>query len=232
MRPGTVSPVSVRAPTPTANDFPTPQGQIFNVTKRDQGLVSPAQSSFSFPDEEQPHAISTPRETMEEQAMTKHLDRGSPGDGAIVAATNGTPQQQELRKQKSQFYTEVFSYREPNLSPKDRIYKDSVVMAEVRTNVIVCFQPHSLSTYGADQYGNNRSKTSMTSCKTFHSSCLNGTKDLPLPSSSPSIIQHVSSMEGPSILPTCSLSALSPHSSSLQRTSAMPPCSKATWPIL
>ncbi len=74
---------------------------------------------------------------MEEKAMTRNIDRGALRDGAIIAAINGTPQQQELRKKKSQFYTEVLSYREPNLSPKERIYKDSVVTAEVRTNVIV-----------------------------------------------------------------------------------------------
>lgn len=137
IRPGAVSPESVRAPTPTANDFPTPAGQMFHVTKRDQGLVSPAQSSFSFPDEEEPHAISTPRDIMDEKAIARGRDRGAPGDGPIMSATNGTPQQQDLRRKKSQFYTEVFSYREPNLSPKERIYKDSIVTAEVKTNVIV-----------------------------------------------------------------------------------------------
>ena len=137
IRLGAVSPESIRAPTPTANDFPTPAGQMFHVTKRDQGLVSPAQSSFSFPDEEEPHAISTPRDNMEEKVMVRQVERGAPGDGSIMSAINGSPQQQELRRKKSQFYTEVFSYREPNLSPKERIYKDSIVMAEVKTNVIV-----------------------------------------------------------------------------------------------
>lgn len=75
---------------------------------------------------------------MEDTSMTNDIDRGAPGDGAVISTTNGTLQQQELRKKKSQFYTEVFSYREPHLSPKDRVYKDSVVTAEVRTNVIVC----------------------------------------------------------------------------------------------
>lgn len=140
MRSVAASPEPVRAATPTANDFPTPQGQLFNVTKRDQGLVSPRQSSFGFPNDELPHAITTPSETMEEKAVTRNIDRGAPGDGAIIAASNGRSQQQELRKKKSQFYTEVFSYREPNLSPKDRIYKDSIVTAEVRTNVIVRLQ--------------------------------------------------------------------------------------------
>ena len=71
------------------------------------------------------------------RSVSRHEERGAPGDAAIAAATNGTPQQQELRKKKSQFYTEVFAYREPNLSPKERIYKDSVITAEVKTNVIV-----------------------------------------------------------------------------------------------
>ena len=86
--------------------------------------------------------MSTPGDIMEERATAKQVGRGAPGDGAILSATNGTPQQQELRKKKSQFYTEVFSYREPNLSPKERVYKESIVTAEVRTNVIVrpCLQ--------------------------------------------------------------------------------------------
>lgn len=141
MRPGSISPVSIRAPTPTANDFPTPAGQMFHVTKRDQGLVSPAQSSFSFPDEEPPHAISTPADTTGNKAMSRNIERGAPGDSAIISATNGNPQQQELRKKKSQFYTEVFSYREPNLTPKERIHKDSIITAEVKTNVIVRTPP-------------------------------------------------------------------------------------------
>ena len=137
VRPGTISPESVRAPPPTANDLPTPAGQMFHVTKRDQGLVSPAQSSFSFPDEEEPHAISTPRDYMEERAIARDVSRGAPGDGSILSSSNGTSLQQELRKKKSQFYTEVFSYREPHLTPKERVYKDSVITVEVKTNVIV-----------------------------------------------------------------------------------------------
>lgn len=144
IRSGTISPESIRAPTPTPKDFPTPAGQMFHVTKRDQGLVSPAQSSFSFPDEEQPHAISTPRDMIKEKATSRNIGRGTPGESAVVGLAHGNPHQQELRKKKSQFYTEVFAYREPNLSPKERIYKDSVVSAEVKTNVIVCIAPHLL----------------------------------------------------------------------------------------
>lgn len=225
MRSATVSPEPVRAPTPTASDFPTPQGQMFHVTKRDRGLVSPAQSSFSFPDEEQPHAISTSRENMDERTMTRIVDRGAPGDRAIMA-TNGTPQQQELRKKKSQFYSEVFSYREPNLSPKDRIYKDSVVTAEVRTNVIVRLDIHSRLTHQADPSAGNRLKTNTNSYRTFHSSCPNDIRGLPLPSLSHSTIRHVFSSAERSIRPTCSPSALYLPNSSLPLISEMLPCYK------
>ncbi|KAL6720572.1 hypothetical protein ACLMJK_002496 [Lecanora helva] len=171
-RRGAVSPESFRAPTPTANDFPTPAGQMFHVTKRDQGLVSPAQSSFSFPDEEEPHAISTPRDMIEEKEPAKRLDRGTPGEGMVMSAANGTLQQQELRKKKSQFYTEVFSYREPNLSPKERIYKDSIVTAEVKTNIIIKDEYEFLQDLSQHLSQRYQRPTSSIFITLSHSACL------------------------------------------------------------
>lgn len=128
--------------TPSASDFPIPQGQPFNVTKRDQGLVSPTQSSFSLLDEESiPHAITTPMTSPEdasvEPLLSKDPVRGAPGDGISTSMEHRSPGQKQLAKQKSQFYGEVFAYRESNTSPRDRVYKDSMVTAEVKTNVIV-----------------------------------------------------------------------------------------------
>ena len=131
-----ISPESVRVPTPTANDFPIPAGQIFTVTKRDQGLVSPAESAFSFFDEPSPHAMST-SDLMDEKTIARPLDRSTPGESTYASINTGNQHQNELRRNKSQYYTEVFSYREPNLSPRDRISKDSVITAEIKTNVIV-----------------------------------------------------------------------------------------------
>ena len=130
-------PKSAHRRTPTANDFPVPAGQPFVVTKRDQGLVSPSQSSFTFSDEGQPpHAIST-RQSMDERATIRDLDRGTPGDGRTTPKPGQSPQEREVAKQKSQYYTEVFAYREPTLTPRERVQKESVVMAELKTNVIV-----------------------------------------------------------------------------------------------
>ena len=139
-----------RVPTPTANDFPTPAGQVFTVTKRDQGLVSPAESAFSFFDETSPHAMST-SDLVEEKTIARPIDRGTPGESTYASINTGNQEQNELRRNKSQYYTEVFSYREPNLSPRDRISKDSVITAEIKTNVIVRPRPHFPSSADADQ---------------------------------------------------------------------------------
>ena len=145
-----ISPESPRVPTPTANDFPTPAGQIFTVTKRDQGLVSPAESAFSFFDDGSPHAVSS-SDLMEEKTIARPIDRGTPGESTYASINTGNQQQNELRRNKSQYYTEVFSYREPNLSPRDRISKDSVITAEMKTNVIVRTLSLPTQRAGADQ---------------------------------------------------------------------------------
>ena len=157
IRGGSVSPVSNRSTTPTANDFPVPAGQDFTVRKRDRGLVSPSQSSFlSFADDDEPpiHAITAPHRIQSRAPSRKasvDLGRKLSIDGAAGYMCNDMLRhspEQEIRKKRSQFYTEVFSYRELNITPKDRIYKDSVVTVEVKTNVIV----RSLPSHHPDQY--------------------------------------------------------------------------------
>ena len=171
-----ISPESARVPTPTANDFPTPAGQTFIVAKRDQGLVSPAESAFSFFDEGSPHAMST-SDLMEERTRARPMERGTPGESTYASINPGNQQQTELRRNKSQYYTEVFSYREPNLSPRDRISKDSVITAEVKTNVIV--RPRSLfpPRVYADHFLRLRSPTKSTSCRISLSICPNDIRD-------------------------------------------------------
>lgn len=43
----------------------------------------------------------------------------------------------DLSRRKSQFYGEVFAYREPNVSARNKIHQFSVITVEVKTNVIV-----------------------------------------------------------------------------------------------
>ena len=158
IRGGSVSPIE-RAHTPTASDFPVPASQEFKVTKRDKGLVSPSQSSFSFIDEEDQavHAITSPRRIesrtpsrapskgpSRKNSVDLSRVRGSSIDGAAGYLCTGITDDvvhADTGKTRNQFYTEVFAYRESNTTPKDRIYSDAIVTVEVKTNVIVHFPP-------------------------------------------------------------------------------------------
>jgi murein DD-endopeptidase MepM/ murein hydrolase activator NlpD len=84
---------------------------------------------------------STSATTREEQRVTRDIDRGAPGDQAIFSDAK-TPEQKQLAKRKSQYYQDVFSARESNSSPRERVLKESPILADVRTNVIVS-SPHS-----------------------------------------------------------------------------------------
>jgi hypothetical protein len=73
---------------------------------------------------------------MEEQRITRRIDRGAPGDQAIFSDAKA-PEQKELAKRKSQYYGDVFAYREPNSSARERISRESMIICDIRTNVIV-----------------------------------------------------------------------------------------------
>jgi hypothetical protein len=81
-------------------------------------------------------ASSASATTREERRITRNIDRGSPGDQAIFSEAK-TPQQRELARKKSQYYEDVFATREPSGSARERVTKESLIYADVRTNVIV-----------------------------------------------------------------------------------------------
>jgi hypothetical protein len=74
--------------------------------------------------------------TKEQRRITRNIDRGAPGDQAIFSEGK-TQEQRELARRKSQFYGDVFAHREPNTSARERISRESPILADVRTNVIV-----------------------------------------------------------------------------------------------
>jgi hypothetical protein len=74
--------------------------------------------------------------TAEETRLTRNIDRGAPGDQAIFSE-NKTPQQRQIAKKRSQYYQDTFAAREPNSSARERVSRDSMVLAEIKTNVIV-----------------------------------------------------------------------------------------------
>lgn len=79
----------------------------------------------------------SPSLSTETVEITRELDRGTPGEQAISSPERKTPEQQELAKRKSQYYEEAFATREPTTSARQVISNESLVLADVRTNVIV-----------------------------------------------------------------------------------------------
>ncbi|KAL8949088.1 MAG: hypothetical protein Q9222_004778 [Ikaeria aurantiellina] len=122
-----------------ASAFPQKAGNSFTVSKRDHGLISPAQSNFSFADEAMPMAPSTSDrpDLIDEDKISGPYGRGAPGDASLIAMVNKDRASTDLSRRKSQFYGEVFAYREPNITARDKVHRYSIITAEVKTNVIV-----------------------------------------------------------------------------------------------
>lgn len=73
----------------------------------------------------------------EEKQILRRPVRGAPGDSSLIGVVRNE-ESKSLAKRKSQFYGEVFSYREPNVSARNKVHQYSVITAEVKTNIIVC----------------------------------------------------------------------------------------------
>ncbi|KAL9120718.1 MAG: hypothetical protein Q9187_002728 [Circinaria calcarea] len=114
--------------------FPRAAGQLMITSHPDRTLVSThdAENRETCIPAGQPVA-----DRGEEKGMVRHLERGAPGDAYLKAMVQRGPEDTERSRQKNRFYGEVFAYREPNTSARDRVARDSVVTAEVKTNVIV-----------------------------------------------------------------------------------------------
>jgi hypothetical protein len=123
-------------------DPPSSPEQTFVIDRRTKDLLSqkfppsPEDSDSGMAMREASPASSASATTREERRITRNIDRGSPGDQAIFSEAK-TPQQRELARKKSQYYEDVFATREPSGSARERVTKESLIYADVRTNVIV-----------------------------------------------------------------------------------------------
>jgi hypothetical protein len=70
-------------------------------------------------------AASTPSEITNENCA-----RQLPSASHLAAAWD----RQQLSKKRSQYYGEAFAYREPHNTAKDRVTRDSVIVAEIKLN--------------------------------------------------------------------------------------------------
>ncbi|CAD6456246.1 d426359d-1ff6-40fa-a4b8-896aefd4fcba [Sclerotinia trifoliorum] len=81
---------------------------------------------------------------IEGQRITRDISRGTPGD-ITKSSMSKSPEQKQLAKKRSQYYGDAFAYREPTGSARDRVSRDSMVLCELVTNVIMR-EEHTLLT--------------------------------------------------------------------------------------
>ena len=122
--------------TSSANAFPRPAGATMFAPEQYGDQFSPARSTSSF--EEWPK--SPPLNGLGSERFSDHskttrpITRGAPGEKKDTDAVG----QNYGSRRRTQYYEEQFAYRDVTGSARERITKDSPVIAELRTNVIVC----------------------------------------------------------------------------------------------
>ena len=132
------SSIQIEEQTSVADPSSGSTGQKLELPGHENGAASPFRATFSFGKQDR-HARSPSVGTdlADENQSERPLKRGAPGDGALMAMVHRDPEEIQQCRRKSSFYGEVFAYRESNTSARERIARESVVMADVKTNIIV-----------------------------------------------------------------------------------------------
>lgn len=118
---------------PVENAFPTPpRGQTPEAQFRINGRHSPAPGKFL----NMQRAQSTPPE-LTNDAKYHRFSRGTAGDLPDSSGLEQTWSRMNLSKKRSQYYSDAFAYREPNNSARERVVRDSMIIAEVKLNCCV-----------------------------------------------------------------------------------------------
>jgi Macrophage migration inhibitory factor (MIF) len=114
------------------NAFPTPpRGVTPDPNFRINGRLSPGPRKFMSVQE---RAQSTPPELTNDRRF-RSLTKGT-GSESLEQSWS----RRALSKKKSQYYEEAFACREPYHTAKDRVVKDSVILADVKLNCCVSEQ--------------------------------------------------------------------------------------------
>lgn len=141
----TSSAVVAAAPAAAAAAFPRPAGVNADTLLAPETIgdqLSPSQSTFSF-EESNPKSVQAPEHTVQfddvkvtrpQTDLAAIATRHAPASGHVVQHTGGGS------RRRAQYYEEQFAYKEDSSSTaRDRVTKDAPIVAELRTNVIVCF---------------------------------------------------------------------------------------------
>jgi hypothetical protein len=119
--------------TASANAFPRPAGATLLVPETVGEQRSPARSTFSFE--------SSPKSVQDADHAVLHDDAR-----CSRPASRNTPREDDAgqpkhggSRRRAQYYEEQFAYKDDTASSaRERVTKDAPIIAELRTNVIVC----------------------------------------------------------------------------------------------
>lgn len=201
LRSSTASPDPNEQYPSTANEFPRQAGKTITASKAGNRIVSPTPSSFSFdPEDSGSNGISFTPDLIEQKKISRNVMRGAPGDQALMAMVKRDQEGTNLSRRKSQFYGEVFAYRESNISARNKVHQYSVITAEVKTNVIV--RPLDRDRSRRPTNCGPRSKTNTFYSPTSPSTSPSATNARRPRSSSPSLTPPASSTPAPLNRPT------------------------------
>jgi hypothetical protein len=127
----------------TTNEFPSVR-TTFSLPDRDSQHDSPAVTGFTFTDPEPAELPSVPSPTGIQFNLDSFPLAVTPSaqfvDNSAKMATT------EASKRRTQYYEDSFAYKDGHVqSAKERIQKDSPVVVELKTNVIVGFSGANIS---------------------------------------------------------------------------------------
>lgn len=121
-----------------ADQFPKPVGATLVAPPADRDQFSPAHSSFSF--EEAPprssRGVVEGDHLVDRKNITRAVEWGAPGEKKELDATEGLNRAHKSRR-RTQYFEGQFNERDTHGPARDRITKDSPIVAELKTNVIV-----------------------------------------------------------------------------------------------
>ena len=121
------------------NVFPKPAGTTLLAPEAVGDQLSPSRSTFSF--ESSPKSVKAGSDrnvVFEEDRNMRSITHGAPGEkkGDAIGQRYG-------QRRRTQYFEEQFAYKDDSTSSaRDRVIKDAPIIADLRTNVIVCVAKH------------------------------------------------------------------------------------------
>ncbi|RAL58540.1 hypothetical protein DID88_003988 [Monilinia fructigena] len=107
---------------------------------------------------------------IEGQRITRDISRGTPGD-LTKSSIPKSSEQKQLAKKRNQYYGDAFAYREQASSARERVSRDSMVLCELVTNVIMR-EEHTLLTSLSNTLSNRFQRPESSIFVTLkHSAC-------------------------------------------------------------